>query len=83
MVATLAASPVVVVVDTPVPVDDRPLVLWGRRLYTQRQWADECCVGEALRQRRWRPSRWPPDDVLARLAGIGSTSVSVRRSSRC
>lgn len=71
-VATLAASPVVAVVDTPVPVDDRPLVLWGRRLYTQRQWADECCVGGALRQRAGVAAEplAAPDDVLARLAGI-------------
>src|SRR5690606_22723054 len=43
--ATLAASPVVATVETPEVVDDRPLVLWGQRLYTQRQWSDERLVG--------------------------------------
>lgn len=40
--ATLAGEPV---------LDDRPLVLHGRLLYTQRQWVDECTVANDLRRR--------------------------------
>jgi exodeoxyribonuclease V alpha subunit len=32
-------------------LDERPAVLFGRRLYTQRQWVDECAVATALRRR--------------------------------
>jgi exodeoxyribonuclease V alpha subunit len=52
--AVLARSAVVRVVDTvdvePV-LDERPLVLFGRRVYTQRQWVDECAVASAVRRR--------------------------------
>ena len=50
----LAASPLVRVVDRhdPVPTPGpRPLVLHGSRLYTQRQWIDECTVAAALTAR--------------------------------
>ena len=49
----LAASDAVRVVDavdtTPV-LDDRPLVVCGAKVYTQRQWIDECTVATALRR---------------------------------
>ena len=52
--AALTASPLVRVVDRadsePV-LQDQPLVLCGRRLYTQRQWVDECIVAASLRER--------------------------------
>jgi len=49
----LVASPLVRVVSGPdadpaVALDDRPLVLHGTRLFTQRQWIDECTVASAL-----------------------------------
>ena len=50
----LAASPLVRVVarHDPVPTPGpRPLVLHGSRLYTQRQWIDECTVAAALTAR--------------------------------
>ncbi len=52
--AALAASPLVRVVSEPDPqpiLNDQPLVLSGHRLYTQRQWVDECIVAAALRTR--------------------------------
>ncbi|MBG7603660.1 MAG: exodeoxyribonuclease V subunit alpha [Actinobacteria bacterium] len=48
-----APDTVVRVVDGPdlVPVlDDRPLVVWGDRVYLQRHWADECAVAAAVRE---------------------------------
>lgn len=70
--AALTASPVVATVEAPSAVDDRPLVLWGQRLYTQRQWVDECLVGRSLRERALADPQplADPDEVLARLAGI-------------
>jgi exodeoxyribonuclease V alpha subunit len=53
-VSRLAASPLVRVVNAadPQPVlNDQPLVLSDHRLYTQRQWVDECTVAAALRSR--------------------------------
>ena len=50
----LAASPLVRVVARPDPVPTpgpRPLVLHNSRLYTQRQWIDECTVAAALTAR--------------------------------
>ncbi len=50
----LTASSIVRVTHTadPEPVlDNRPLVLCGHRLYTQRQWVDECIVAASLRSR--------------------------------
>lgn len=50
----LTASSIVRVTHTadPDPVlDNRPLVLCGHRLYTQRQWVDECIVAASLRSR--------------------------------
>jgi exodeoxyribonuclease V alpha subunit len=38
-------------VDELAVLDDRPLVLHGRLVYTQRQWADECAVAVATRRR--------------------------------
>lgn len=55
-------------VDREVVLDERPLVLFGRRVYTQRQWVDECAVAEALRTRGGRtvePTASP--EVLAHL----------------
>ena len=52
--AALAASPIVRVVDradTEPVLGDQPLVLCRRRLYTQRQWVDECIVAASLRAR--------------------------------
>lgn len=52
-VQVLAGSPAVRVVDgheASPPLDDRPLVLSGTHLYTQRQWVDECTVAAALRR---------------------------------
>lgn len=56
----LAASASVRVVKRPDPepvLDDRPLVLAGRRLYTQRQWTDECVVAAFLAARAAAPAR--------------------------
>ena len=38
-------------VDHVAVLDDRPLVLSGLRVYTQRQWVDECAVAAAVRRR--------------------------------
>ena len=46
-----AAVRVVSAVDVEAVLDDRPTVLFGRRLYTQRQWVDECAVAVAIRRR--------------------------------
>ena len=54
MVAALtAATAVVRVVDEPPDVadalaDNRPLILWGRRLTSHRQFTDECSIAERL-----------------------------------
>lgn len=51
-IRTLTDHPAARVVDGPEPapaLDDRPLVLCGTHLYTQRQWVDECTVAAALR----------------------------------
>lgn len=52
--AALASSPLVRVADAvdraPV-LDQRPLVLFGTRVFTQRQWVDECAVANELRRR--------------------------------
>ena len=50
----LRGSAIVRVVGAPDPVpvlDERPLVLSGHLLYTQRQWVDECSVAAGLRHR--------------------------------
>jgi len=47
-----ASDTVVRLVDSPdaEPVfDNRPLVVWGDRVYLQRHWADECAVAAAIR----------------------------------
>ena len=57
-VDALTASSIVRVTHTadPEPVlDNRPLVLCGHRLYTQRQWVDECIVAASLRSRADAP----------------------------
>ncbi|MEO6122707.1 MAG: exodeoxyribonuclease V subunit alpha [Ilumatobacteraceae bacterium] len=38
-------------IDAALVLDDRPLVLHGTLLYTQRQWTDECLVAEHLLRR--------------------------------
>ena len=38
-------------VDDVAVLDERPLVLFGHRVYTQRQWVDECTVAMAVRRR--------------------------------
>lgn len=56
--ATLTASPLVRTVEVidPAPVlDERPLVMFGARLFTQRQWVDECVVAVELRRRANKP----------------------------
>jgi exodeoxyribonuclease V alpha subunit len=66
---SLADSPAVRSVDGPDPepvVDDRPLVLAGRRLYTQRQWIDECLVAAFLTARATAPPA--PASVVAEAA---------------
>lgn len=45
----LRASPLVTVEPTAALLDDRPLVLRGTRVYTQRQWVDEHLVATGLR----------------------------------
>ena len=52
--AALRASPLVRVLNSPgtsaeALADTRPLVLFERRLFTQRQFADEVCVAESVR----------------------------------
>ena len=57
-------------VDGGTVLDDRPLVLFGRRVYTQRQWVDECAVAVALRSDGLRRSVEPTaslDVLLSRL----------------
>src|SRR5690606_22765044 len=70
----LAASVVVRVVGrheaTPA-LDDRPLVLHGTHLYTQRQWVDECLVAAALR-RKVAGTAALPTEPLADLLDPGS-----------
>jgi exodeoxyribonuclease V alpha subunit len=66
--AALAASPLVRVVgrhdaDVGAALDDRPLVLHGLRLYTQRQWIDECTVALALRSMAGNVVGPPPGAV--------------------
>jgi exodeoxyribonuclease V alpha subunit len=56
-VAALRASPAVrevSAVDSIAILDEHPLVLFGRRVYTQRQWVDECAVATAVRRRASR-----------------------------
>ena len=53
-VSTSAAIRVVRSVDIEPVLDDRPAVLFGRRLYTQRQWADECVVAVEVGRRSTR-----------------------------
>jgi exodeoxyribonuclease V alpha subunit len=51
LAAVRASSAVRVVSAIDVNLDERPAVLCGRRLYTQRQWVDECTVAAAVRRR--------------------------------
>jgi exodeoxyribonuclease V alpha subunit len=51
LAAVRASAAVRVVSAVDVNLDERPAVLCGRRLYTQRQWVDECAVAAALRRR--------------------------------
>lgn len=54
VIATLSGAPVVRVVDAfdaDPPLDDLPLVLFGRRVYLQRHWVDECGIAASLRSR--------------------------------
>ncbi len=56
-VAALRASRAVREVSAIDPVavlDEHPFVLFGRRVYTQRQWVDECAVATAVRRRASR-----------------------------
>lgn len=53
-VASLRASPAVrcvEAIDEVAVLDERPLVLRDRRVWTQRQWVDECAVARAVRER--------------------------------
>ena len=53
---------IVRVVESPdaAPVlDERPLVLWGRRVYLQRHWVDECAIAASMRQRAALPEAAP------------------------
>jgi exodeoxyribonuclease V alpha subunit len=50
-VSTSAAVRVVTAVDIETILDERPAVLFGRRVYTQRQWADECVVAVEVTRR--------------------------------
>ncbi len=55
--AALRASPAVrevAEVDAVAVLDQHPLVLFGRRVYTQRQWVDECAVATSVRRRASR-----------------------------
>ncbi|MCU1396531.1 MAG: Exodeoxyribonuclease subunit alpha [Ilumatobacteraceae bacterium] len=57
-------------VPGPALYDDAPLVRCGARLYTQRQWIDECTVAAAIRTRcstAARPVSEPSARTLARL----------------
>jgi exodeoxyribonuclease V alpha subunit len=62
-------------VDEVAVLDERPLVLHGRLVYTQRQWADECAVAVAARRRAapTMPST-ARHDVLDRLIGTGDVA---------
>lgn len=63
-ITRLRASPLVRRVENPDPapvLDDRPLVMHGRLLYTQRQWVDECSVAAALHHR----SQMAPPEPLS------------------
>lgn len=42
--------------EAPAPLDACPLVLWGARLYLQRQWVDECSIADHLRRRAQDPA---------------------------
>ena len=69
-VAALTASPIVRVAnsaDADPVLDNRPLVLFGRRLYTQRQWVDECIVAASLRSRASAPALPDVSAVAAAL----------------
>ena len=66
----LSTSPIVRVVegaDTEPVLDDRPLVLCGHRLYTQRQWVDECIVATLLKA---RADAAPVGDVSASASAL-------------
>ena len=52
--------------DEPV-LDHHPLVLHGTRLYTQRQWVDECIVAADLRRRAASAADAPPPTTTALL----------------
>ena len=62
-IASLLSVPSIVrVVESPdaAPVlDERPLVLWGRRVYLQRHWVDECSIAASMRQRAALPEAAP------------------------
>jgi exodeoxyribonuclease V alpha subunit len=71
--AQLAASHLVRVVNVPddcAVLDDHPLVLHGTRLYTQRQWIDECVVAAALRNLAAQPDRHVARATLDVLADL-------------
>ncbi len=86
--AALAASALVRVVDRPddnAVLDDRPLVLHGTLLYTQRQWVDECSVAVGLRNLAERPSRPVSQhaaDVVASLLPPGTADGAVNDQHR-
>jgi len=74
--AALAACPLVRVVDAvdPSPVlDDHPLVLFDRLLYTQRQWTDEGIVVQELRRRIGQPGSPIEPDAVTVVAGLFGT----------
>ena len=48
---TSAAAREVAEVDQVAVLDERPVVLFGHRVYTQRQWVDECAVAVAVSRR--------------------------------
>lgn len=69
----LQRSPLVRVLADPDPVpvlDDRPLVLKGDLLYTQRQWADECSVAVAIADRLAFSDRQPSARVVTDPATV-------------
>lgn len=66
--AASAAVRVVDEVDRRPHLDERPLVLHGRRLYLQRQWFDECTVAAALAGRAGRAGRLDPRPSAAATA---------------
>ena len=69
-------------------LDERPLVLCGHRVYTQRHWVDECTVAMAVRRRAGRSSTptvsstvldrlLPPEiDGVANPQHLAATSAS-------